>query len=230
MKILSSNSFSNMVRNSLNQWKLTVVDPDDMSTTSMESTVTVDGEPVKGEGSVNRRRVRFDERCNKFYDNNELSKEDCRDLWCSRSELKRCKSMTISTARAVSRSERSHIFTGFSYKHVLLAAYDACCQTLSGRSSSPLSETESKHMQIMTGVSLDRIGLENLCIEEIRQDKQARRMQVVDAVMELQERLPVDWEGREEQIRDLSQSISRAPRLFARVLAEAQAQVDAEES
>jgi len=85
-------------------------------------------------------------------------------------------------------------------------------------------------MQIMTGVSLDRIGLENLCIEEIRQDKQARRMQVVDAVMELQERLPVDWEGREEQIRDLSQSISRAPRLFARVLAEAQAQVDAEES
>eukprot|EP00977_Amphora_coffeiformis_P005234 scaffold1123_cov168-Amphora_coffeaeformis.AAC.2 len=228
MKILSSNSFSNMVRSSFTQWKLPAIDADDMSTTSLQSTVTVDGLPTKEKGSASRRKVHFDERCNKYYDNTKVCKEDCQDLWCSRTELKRFKAMTVSTARAVGRSEQAHIFTSFSYKHVLLAAYDACCQTLSERSSSPLTETERSHMQVMTQVSLDRIGLENLCIEEIRRDKQARRMHVVDAVVELQDRLPVDLEGREERIRELSQSISRAPRLFARVLAEAQAQADTE--
>ena len=227
MKILSSNSFSNMMRNSF-QWKLTVVDADDMSTTSLHSTVTVDGKPAKKEGSANRRKVRFDESRNKSYYNTKVSKEERQDLWCSRSELKRCKAMTISTARAVGRSEQCNIFSSFSYKNVLLVAYDACCQTLSERSSSPLTATESKHLQIMTQVSLDRIGLENLCIDEIRQDKQARRMHVVDAVIELQDRLPSDYVGRDEEIRELSQSISRAPRLFARVLAQAQAEADEE--
>lgn len=225
MKILSSTSFATMVRNSLQPWRLSVVDPDDMSTTSLQSTVTVDP-PADKEGSGNHRRVGFDESRNKSYYNTHVSKEECRDLWYRPSELKQCKAMTLSTARALGRSERSDIFTSFSYKHVLLAAYDACCQTLSERSSSPLTETERRHLQIMTHVSLDRIGLENIAMDEIRQDKQARRMHVVDAVLELQDRLPISYPGREERFRELSQSISRAPRLFARVLAQAQAKVE----
>ena len=147
-----------------------------------------------------------------------MSQEECTQLWSTRTDLKRFKSLTVATAKAMGQSEPVNPFHSFSYKHVLLAAYDACCQTLSERASSPLSEDEATYLQLMTQASLDRVGLESLCVADIRLDKQARRAQIVEAVLELTECGITD----PDHIREVCQAISRAPRLYAQAVAVAQ--------
>lgn len=209
-----------LARNSFSTWKFAAAD-DDVSTTSLQSTVTVDATPVKQPcQDVPRRprRVRFaDDDNNNIYHATHY-KEDCAALWYTKTELKRFKALTISTARAIG-STVSPTGVCFNYTTVLLTAYDACCQTLTERTSSPLSATEAQHLQILCTVSVDRVGLESLAIDAIRHDKQVRRVHVVDAVMALQER----GTATADDLRQTSMAISRAPRLYARVVAHAQA-------
>jgi hypothetical protein len=146
--------------------------------------------------------------------------------------MKQFKATTIALARALGRNEASSSLTSTSspqsqsnnvlhtltYKHILLAAYDACCQTMTERTSLPLTAEEAIQLQIMTHTSsYERIGLESLCVPEIRLDKHARRTQIVDAVTDL-----CETNANAETIREVAQSISRAPRLYARAIAVAQ--------
>lgn len=219
MKLLSSNPL-NLVRNSLS-WRFS--DTDDASTTSLQSTVTVDGPTKKHSPHITK--VCIDESRNAYFTNKEWYKEDCVSRWFSKTELKRFKALTVSTARAIAKCpSEGNLYKTFSYKNVLLTAYDACCQTLTERSNSPLSKTEQAYLNSVAVLSIERIGLESLSVPEIRQDKQARRAYIVDTVMELYERCADDG-SREEQVRALSQSISRAPRLYAQITAQAQATV-----
>jgi hypothetical protein len=212
-------------------------DEEEASTTSLQSTVTVHDEGLTCQqvnlsrnyhNKRNRKVVHIDEDQNMYYDNTTgLYKEDLKALWSNGAEIKQFKATTVAIARAMGRSVHNNgqastespmndLFQQLTYKHILLAAYDACCQTLTERTSLPLTADETKQLEIMTqSSSFERVGLESLCVPEIRLDKQARRNQIVDAVVDL-------CHADEETIREVSQSISRAPRLYARAIAMAQ--------
>ena len=216
------------MRNSLSWRSSVTVDSDDASTTSLQSTVTVNATTTHKSRptTTNRCRrcsVRFEETRNVYYTNDTQSAEDCVPLWYSKTELKRFKAFTISTARAISKTTTTSAFLELNYPTVLLMVYDACCQTLTERDHGTplLSQYEAQQLQLLARVSADRIGLETLAVNAIRRDKQTRRAHMVDAILALQEQMPVATDLREEMMRDVAQSISRAPRYYARCLAEA---------
>lgn len=151
-----------------------------------------------------------------------MDNEEIKLLWSTSAEMKQFKAQTAYLAKEINRAEKSNI-APFSYHRVVLGAYDACCRTPTETNASPLTEAERKHFDKWMEVSISRIGLERMCIREIAQDKYARRAHVTDAVLEVQESiLPGTPEG-DELMREASQSISRASRLFSRELAKAQA-------
>ena len=66
-----------------------------------------------------------------------------------------------------------------------------------------------------------RIGLERLCVRDIARNKRLRRSAVVEAVLE-QQASRVPGPERDVAMLHASQQVSRASRLFARELAQAQ--------
>lgn len=230
----------NLVRSSLSSWKFAEAvgvdhDHDDQSSTrSLGSTVTVEHAPPKA--TRRRCRVRFDEEQN-LYCYSSTTRPEQNDyyqsrLWYSAAELKKFKVRTVSTARAFGKTDAYYWGQTFDVTTVLLTVYNACCQTLTERISSPLSTLEMQHLQYAfaserpcADCHVDSIvGLETLAIDAIYRDSQARRCQVVDAVLAMQEEQESTPDRAGCHADDLcaaSQSISRVPRLYARVVAQA---------
>ena len=217
MKLLRRSPLS-MVRNSF----LTKTSDDELSIASQTSTFTVDSPTKSKSSSSPRRRVQFDTSMNVYHKNTVMDREAVRDLWSTGAEMKQFKAQTAFLAKEINRAEKANV-APFSYQRVVLGAYDACCRMQTEITTSPLTETERKHFNKWMEVSISRIGLERICIREMAQDKYARRAHVVDAVLEVQENLLPGIRDGDELMREASQSISRASRLFARELAHAQA-------
>lgn len=198
---------------------------DDDSTASYGSTITVDFPRKLVGGSTSKkagRHVHFQESANVYHTNTMMDRDEINELWSTGSEMRQFKQQTACLAKEINRAEKANV-APFSYHRVVLGAYDACCRVSIESSESPLTETEKKHFTKWMEVSISRIGLERICIREMAQDKYARRAHVVDAVLEVQENLLPGAREGDEMMRAASQHISRASRLFAMELAQAQA-------
>ena len=223
MKLFRRSPLS-MVR-SINLIKAT---DDELSTTSLNSTLTVESKTKnsrKSKQADGRRRVNFDDSSNVYHTNTQMDREEVKELWCTGADMKQYKAQTAFLAKEINRAEKANV-APFSYTRVVLGAYDACCRIQTEATTSPLSETERKHFDKWMEASISRIGLERICIREMAQDKYARRSHVVDAVMEVQDSLVPGSRDGDELMREAAMAISRASRLFAHELAEAHAAVN----
>ena len=219
MKLFRRSSRSIIRANSL----IKTTTDDELSIDSLTSTVTVEArtkDPKKSKRD-RRRRVRFDDKI-VYHKNVKMDREEVRELWCTSTDMKQYKAQTVFLAREINRAEKSNA-APFSYHRVVLGAYDACCRVRTEIDTSPLTETERKHLDKWMEVSTSRIGLERICIREMAQDKYARRAHVVDAVLEVQDSLVYGSRDGDELMRSAAMTISRASRLFAQELAKAQA-------
>jgi len=165
--------------------------------------------------------VRFNLNDTQFYGNQQLCKEDCIDLWYTAGEYRCFKSMTVALAREVTKTEAKNRAV-FSYERVMLRAYEVCKASPSETYASPLSADDRKHLLRWAEVAPSRLGLEKWAVRPMNRDRSARRSQLYDAVLDLQDSLKDD-DALEECLRRHSERISLPSRLFARCMADAQA-------
>uniref|UniRef100_A0A7S3LEL2 Uncharacterized protein n=1 Tax=Amphora coffeiformis TaxID=265554 RepID=A0A7S3LEL2_9STRA len=206
-RLISADSFTRRTRGS----------DDEVSITS---TFTID---LTGKQNLcptdQRRRVTFDESRNVYH--NTPADEACiQERWESSYDMRQMKTKTVFLAKEISRSDRCNVKQNtFSYPRVVMGVYLTCSTVLHETHESPLTVAQRKQFYKWIDAAESRIGIERVCIQEMRVDKYRRRAQVVDAVMDAQYRPGVLCESRDELIRKAAQSISRASRLFARELA-----------
>jgi hypothetical protein len=201
------------------------LDSDDIS---LSSTITVDRDTKKElhseDSSPGKKRVTFDMKHNKEYNNVNCCKEDYKDLWYTRLEYRQFKVATYYMAKEIAKSEASNK-APFSYHRIMTRTYQVCCEAVEERDTSLLSYHERRHLTRWAEVATSRLGLERWSVKSIQADKSDRRKELVELVMDLQNLpLPEDESmPRDEFIRQSCERLTRPSRLFARCLAEAQA-------
>jgi hypothetical protein len=191
-----------------------VYDDDDQS---ISTTQTATSSSIR---SVTK-SVRFNLIDTQFYSNQQLCKEDCIDLWYTAGEYRCFKSMTVALAREVTKTEAKNRAV-FSYERVMMRAYEVCKASHMETYASPLSADDRKHLRRWAEVAPSRLGLEKWAVRPMNRDRGARRSQLYDAVLDLQDSLKDD-DALEECLRRHSERISLPSRLFARCMADAQA-------
>lgn len=177
-----------------------------------KSKVTIDKSIVP---KVHRRRVSFDEKKNKAYDNERWTAEECQQLWYSRLDFKNMKFICASLVTQVAKIEQ-RVKDEQSYRSVILRVYDHCCE------ASHISAADDKLLKMWIERSKTRSGLERLSIPEINHDRRHRRQVLMKTVLEVQNcHKAGSAHSRAELLRRASVSASRASRLFAWQLANA---------
>ena len=194
---------------------------DDSSLASVRSTITAVPTNGKKARHGNLRRVHFNTSLNVTH-KSEYS-VDCDTLWSTPEEMKEYKDQTLWVAREIHRLE-SDDSRLLSYTKVMERTYATCCQTEEETYTSPMTNLEHNDLCKYMQGHASRIGLERLCVRDIARNKRARRAAIVDVVLEQQATI-VPGLLRDQAMREASQAVSRASRLFARELAKAQSEV-----
>jgi hypothetical protein len=195
-----------------------------------------------------KKSIRFDEDRDISYKNTQMCREDCKLLWCSVQEFQRMKAATAGLARQVARYEEMDT-SQHSYRRVMERTYEACCQTsIINMNNEPVNDDDDdddgstvdniltaggeQELEKWMECATTRLGLEKRAVRLIAQDRYARRKKITKTVLRLQDTCvssstttttPVTPEGKAELLRAASQAISRPSRLFAEVMARAQA-------
>jgi len=192
---------------------------------SVSSTITVEGAADKEVSSrplSSTKNVSFDLTFNKEYSNDMMYKEDCQDFWYTLADhrhFKKCNSfMSKEIAKAESKNKAP-----YSYQKVMLRTYEACSRATDEPDGSVLDYFEWKPLVCWAEVATSRLGLEKWSVRSIGKDRNFRRAEIVELVLDLQDVYVKDSKEREEFIRSSCENISRTSRLFAQVMAEAQA-------
>jgi hypothetical protein len=191
---------------------------------SISSTLTCDDLPKKD--AISSRsgplspRVHFDESSNVSYDNSEICKEDCCQMWYTAVEYKEFKKARISSVRKIMRSTR--------YGEVIEHTYGVCCNFSEDVESIILTNEESKDLrQVYRAKSGHFIGLERVAVRDVALDRCSRRSEILDMVLDMQHddglyNFP-DADSKAEVIRQFSERLSGPSKLFAMHIAIAQA-------
>ena len=200
---------------------------------SISSTITVDRATDKEQAVSSSKSplsptkcVRFDLTLNEEHSNDMLCKEDCAELWYTLDQHRHFKKCCSFKAKEIAKSEAKNK-APYSYQKVMLRAYEACAHAREEPTGSVLSHFEQRPLVRWAEVATSRLGLEKWSVRSIGNDRNFRRAEIVDLVLELQDMYIKDPKAREEFIRKSCQSLSRTSRLFAQVMAEAQAAASA---
>jgi hypothetical protein len=211
---------------------------------SISSTLTVDRQqkskpaaeqqPPKDGSSEKKKRVHFNMSHNIAYTNTTSAKEDCPELWYRVKDYRVFRAVALDSAQQIIRIEARNR-APFSYQRVMELTYRACCDADSefdynnDEREQPcvLASSEFVHLQRWLEVASSRCGLEKWSVRKIAKDKQLRRNELTDSVLELQSVFSGSTEkqqnDKDEFIRSSCENISRPSRMFARTLAQAQA-------
>lgn len=209
-----------------NHWRKSCEQDD----TSMSSTMTVERPSSTKQGqstiddnatTTSRRSVRFCMEKNEYFSNNVICEEDLRELWYRSSECSHFRSYTAYVAKEIVKAEaRSR--APLSYERVMTHTY-LCCVKAKSEQGNVLTADEFEHLVRWTELAAIRFGLEKWSIPSIADDRFYRRRSVIDMVMEAQKLCQDDLVSMDECVADSCARRSRPMRLFARILAEAQA-------
>lgn len=197
------------------------VDVDDDQSISTTGTAASSSTTNTTKSSSSKKSVRFNLNDTQFYANQQLCKEECADLWYTAGEYRCFKSVTVALAREVTKTEAKNRAV-FSYERVMMRAYEVCKASPSETYASPLSPDDRRHLRRWAEVAPSRLGLEKWAVRPMNRDRSARRSQLYDAVLDLQDSLKDD-DALQECLRRHSERISLPSRLFARCMADAQA-------
>jgi hypothetical protein len=176
---------------------------------------------VTSSTSSSCKSVCFDMDSSTYYENKQICFGDCKDLWYTASEMKSFKHHTMVLAKEVQKAEARNR-APFSYHRVVLRTYEVCMEACSESFASFLSADERKHLRRWAEVAPSRLGLEKWAIRPIGRDRSVRRADIVDVVLDIQQ--TVNACDLDEIIRQQAETISRPSRLFARYVAQANAE------
>lgn len=176
--------------------------------------------------NLKRRKVQFDESLNKTHESILECQDDCKSLWYSAEDCKAFKTTHSALAREVIEAE-SHCNGPFSYSTVMHRTYDTCCRVVEETDDCVLTQEDVEHLREWMKLCESRIGLERAVIRSVARDRHFRYREMVGIVITIQRmESTVDDETRTEFIRSSCASLSRASRLFALYLAQAQADTE----
>jgi hypothetical protein len=179
--------------------------------------------------NLKRRKVQFDESLNKTYESILECHEDCKSLWYSAEDCKAFKAAHSASAREVIDAESHHSNDPYSYRNTLHRTYDACCRVVQETDDCALTLQDVEHLRECMKLYENRIGLERVAIRSVARDRHERYRELVGVVSTIQRmESTVDAETRTEFICSSCESFSRASRLFALYLAQAQASMCSE--
>eukprot|EP00522_Entomoneis_paludosa_P015807 CAMPEP_0172453110 /NCGR_PEP_ID=MMETSP1065-20121228/10570_1 /TAXON_ID=265537 /ORGANISM="Amphiprora paludosa, Strain CCMP125" /LENGTH=215 /DNA_ID=CAMNT_0013205279 /DNA_START=85 /DNA_END=732 /DNA_ORIENTATION=- len=207
---------------------LIVANDDDCSVSSTFDVSTVKQEQQAPLHTTRpRRSVRFAMFDTQAYDNTQMYKEDCRDLWYTSADYKSFKANNTNNAKDIIRMDLERRQDPKAFPNVMNRIYDACCSAAMNNNNN-ISDIDSQDANCLAdwlSVSYGRIGLERMCVRAIRNDKFPRRHELVDTVLEIQQEMMGHDEDQKAQFMALAaQQITRPSRLFAVHLARASSQ------
>ena len=194
---------------------------------SVSSTITVDRTGCKTFESTtsecSSKFVSFNCSANVYHNNVMLCSEDCSDLWYTSADYKMFKRNTKGMVKTIIQFE-AHNKAPFSYQRVLERAFTVSKSAVSEKESFHLISTPSdrSHLQRWITAAPNRVGMEKWTARDMGKDRQVRRFEMVELVLDLQKSPPQGGDV-DEIIRRICESISRPSRLFAQAMGHASA-------
>jgi hypothetical protein len=188
-------------------------------------------------------RVRFDEQRNEFYRNTQIFKEDLNDQWYTTHDNEDFKEVTNAFLREVILEDKRNK-ARYSFRRVVLRAYDACCESVYETDESLLSKDEEFYLTRWFSLASNLVGVERWAVRQIRQDVKNRKSLLLDRVLAIQKmgrKVAIgghDDDDDDDNAKDARnefldtqadflkkscEAISRPSRLFARHMGKAQA-------
>ena len=168
------------------------------------------------------RRISFNESKNVVYENTQWTYRESKLTWYSPQEFQSMKGDTIHVARSLMKMENEIAKTNAdSYLNVILKVYQLCMEA-DNEKCTKLPKENKKSLKQTLRKAVSRTGLEKVCITDIGHDKRRRRIQLTDAVLDVQDdNIDKPSDERAELMRVASRKFSRTSRLFARHMAAA---------
>lgn len=194
---------------------------------SVSSTITVDRSGRKTfettYSSSSSKFVSFDCTANVYHENVILCSEDCSDLWYTSADYKMFKRNTMGMAKTIIQFEAQNK-APFSYQRVLERAFTVSKSAVSESEHFHFVSTPSdrSHLQRWITAAPNRVGMEKWTARAMSKDRQVRRFEMAELLLDLQ-KSPPQVGDLDEIIRRNLESISRPSRLFAQAMAQASA-------
>eukprot|EP00977_Amphora_coffeiformis_P014500 scaffold4063_cov178-Amphora_coffeaeformis.AAC.2 len=159
--------------------------------------------------------VKFNLSRNIEYSSPVITEEMSITQWYSKDEYKKFKSSFIGLAREFQKYDKANNGPE-SFGVLLRRTFEACCDATEDMKSCLLDPQEEKLLKQWFD-KCSRRGLERVSVPRIFADKSARRKAINNAVLntEYNTRNMDDLEERAESIRQASEEVSRASRMFA---------------
>jgi hypothetical protein len=197
-----------------------------------------------------KKGVSFQESRNQAYENQNVYKEDLKQLWYNHQDYAAFKESTAQCAMEVvaasvlssqSSMLESSSSSSSSYPQTLQHVYEACVQCQSEETASVLTVSEDVHLKNCLAKAPSRWGVERAAVRWIAADRHYRRSAMLELVLEMQQTMGlfanndssggstsnitmfID-DGMDEVLRTSCEALSRPSRLFARHLAQAAAE------
>eukprot|EP00523_Entomoneis_sp_CCMP467_P005455 CAMPEP_0168743752 /NCGR_PEP_ID=MMETSP0724-20121128/13740_1 /TAXON_ID=265536 /ORGANISM="Amphiprora sp., Strain CCMP467" /LENGTH=252 /DNA_ID=CAMNT_0008791395 /DNA_START=55 /DNA_END=813 /DNA_ORIENTATION=+ len=206
---------------------------------SLSSTLTADAPPAKSLSSlpppstiVERdiqkqfvepaQIVRFDEDNIVYYENEDMTADDCKEFWYNITDYGNFKKEIVKSAKAILRAEAEE--EGNTMGMALEAAYASCfeCQDEEPRTLSfiprEIQSFMKNHYRSKEQEEETILGLERLVVRRISKDRQELRKCLFDIVFDLQKGFRADKQVLADNIATVSEEATRAGRLFATAL------------
>jgi hypothetical protein len=162
--------------------------------------------------SANKVSFNLDE--NEQYENEQVFKDQCYDLWYSSQDYKDFRLQTAKLAKALLKNpEKCYIGNAY-FEKVITRTYAACCEAVQ-ETDQVLTPNESTYL--MQCMDAKILSMEILAVKAVGEHRSERRSVIRKAVLFVQD----DTQGNCEIIRAKSESISLASRLYAKTLAAA---------
>jgi hypothetical protein len=183
------------------------------------------------------RKVRFDESRNESYGNTEAFKEELKDQWYTTQDTEDFKDATNAFLRDVILEDKRNK-ARYSFRKVVLSAYDACCESVYETDASLLSKDEEYYLKQWLSLASNLVGVERWAVRQIRVDVKNRKRLLLERILAIQKmgRLVALNDDAEDDVlrtefldtqadflKKSCEAISRPSRLFARHMGRAQA-------
>lgn len=190
---------------------------------SVSSTVTVERTEHKTFETTCSKYVSFDCAANVYQDNLVLCSEDCSELWYTSADYKMFKRNTMGMAKTIIQLEAQNR-APFSYQRVIERAFTVSKSAVLEKETFQQISTPSdrRHLQRWITAAPNRVGMEKWTARTMSKDRQVRRFEIVELLLDLQ-RYPPKVGDVDELIRKSCESISRPSRLFAQAMGQASA-------
>ena len=190
-----------------------------VSTPKMASTAT--------SSSRRRNRVRFELGASQSYESANSSMEDCADCWYKAQDYATFKADSIQQGKDIRRKEREYGPEFATYEIVLERVLEVCSMAeaedeLNIHQVMDADEREIFHQCI--AADMTRVGLEKNIASGLNRDKSYRRKDLLRAVKEVERDAYTSASQKPLTLALACQEVTRPSRLFAIMMAQAQAE------